>query len=317
MKATPVDHFNKALLQPRYWPTWCGIGGLWLLAWLPWQARHWLGNHIGYLIYRKNTKRRHIILTNLCYCFPNLSPGEHEKLAQQTLREYACALLDYSILFFRSRRWLAQKLLIEGQDKLDDALQQQQNIMLLLGHSFWLEFAPLAIGQHYSAYGSYKPFKNAVFDWLIARSRLKDVEFVIAREAGMIKLVRAMEPGRMLFFLPNQDHGSKHSVFADFFGKPKATLTTPARIAKLGKASCFPVMTFFDSDKGKYKTVIGDKLENFGHSSVEQDATAMNQGFQTLISLHPEQYMWLLKFFRTTQDATKQPYTVQKTDQQQ
>lgn len=316
MQAASDNPFNKALLHPCYWVTWCGVAGLWLLAWLPWQFRHWLGKHIGHFIYRKNTKRRHIVLINLQYCFPDLSQAEHEKLARQTLREYACALLDYSILFFRSRRWLAQQLVIEGQDKLETALKDDQNIMLLLGHSVWLEFAPLAIGQHYSAYGSYKPFKNPVFDWLIARSRLRDVEFVIAREAGMIKLVRAMQPGRMLFFLPDQDHGSKHSVFANFFGKPKATLTTPARIAKLGKARCFPVMTFFDPNLGKYKTVIGDKLEDFGRSTAEQDATAMNQGFQALISRHPGQYMWLLKLFRTTQGIAEEPYTLQKTTMQ-
>lgn len=314
MEATSANPFNKVLLQPRYWMTWCGVSGLWLLAWLPWQVRHWLGQHIGHFIYRKNTKRRHIVLTNLRHCFPDLTSEEHEALTQQTLCEYACALLDYSILFFRSRRWLAQQLIIEGQDRLDGALAQNQNIMLLLGHSVWLEFAPLAIGQHYSAYGSYKPFKNPVFNWLIARSRLKDVEFVIAREEGMIKLVRAMKPGRMLFFLPDQDHGAKHSVFVPFFGKSKATLTTPARIAKLGKASCFPVMAFFDRDTGKYKTVIGNQLETFGQGTAEQNATAMNEGFQQLISLHPEQYLWLLKFFRTTQHETADPYMKVGTD---
>lgn len=308
MKTATDNTFDKTLLHPRYWATWFGLSGFWLLAWLPWQARHWLGCKIGVYIYRKNVKRRHIVLSNLQACFPELTGHEHDELAQQTMREYACALLDYSILFFRSRQWLAHHLVIEGQDKLDAALVQDKNIMLLLGHSVWLEFAPLAIGQHYSAYGSYKPFKNAVLNWLIARSRLKDVEFVIAREEGMIKLVRAMKPGRMLFFLPDQDHGSKHSVFAPFFGKPKATLTTPARIAKLGKASCFPVMTFFDHNSGKYKTMIGDQLEAFGQGAAEQDATTMNQGFQELVSLHPGQYMWLLKFFRTTQHETEDPY---------
>ncbi len=312
MKTAADNTFDKALLHPRYWPTWFGLVGLWVLAWLPWQARHWLGHKIGNYIYQKNTKRRHIVLGNLQACFPELTGHEREELARQTIREYACALLDYSILFFRSRRWLARHLIIEGQDKLDAALAQEKNIMLLLGHSVWLEFAPLAIGQHYSAYGSYKPFKNAVFNWLIARSRLKDVEFVIAREEGMIKLVRSMKPGRILFFLPDQDHGSKHSVFAPFFGKPKATLITPARMAKLGKANCYPVMTFFDRTTGQYKTVIGDQLKTFGQNTTEHNATIMNKGFQELISLHPEQYMWLLRFFRTTQNETEDSYLKSK-----
>lgn len=310
MQAAAVNPLNKALLQPQYWPTWLGLSGLWLLAWLPVKIRHRLGKYVGQFIYRKNHKRRHVVLTNLQRCFPALSEREREQLAQQTLREYACALLDYSVLFFRSRHWLAKQLTIEGRDKLEAALSRGENIMLLLGHSVWLEFAPAAIGQHYSAYGSYKPFKNPVFNWLIARSRLKDVGFVIAREEGMIRLVRAMQPGRMLFFLPDQDHGPKHSVFAPFFATSKATLTTPARIAKLGKASCFPVMTFFDRDAGQYKTVIGERLAGFGQGSAEQDATAMNAGFETLISRQPGQYMWLLKLLRTDVGGAENPYSV-------
>ncbi|MEZ5536667.1 MAG: lysophospholipid acyltransferase family protein [Thiolinea sp.] len=309
MTAGSLLPLDKALLHPRYWPTWAGLGGLWLLAWLPRRLRHWLGQRIGDFIYRSNRKRRRIIMINLQHCFPQLSDTERKQLTRQTLQSYGCALLDYSILFFRSRDWLATQVSIDGQEKLEAALSNNENIMLLLGHSVWLEFAPLAIGQHYSAYGSYKPFKNPVFNWLIARSRLKDVEFVIAREEGMIKLVRAMQPGRMLFFLPDQDHGAKHSVFAPFFAASKATLTTPARIAKLGKASCFPVMTFFDRDNGKYRTMIGEQLTDFGQGSAEQDAAAMNAGFATLITKQPGEYMWLLKLFRTSPDGAKNPYS--------
>lgn len=312
MKTASAQLPDKALLHPRHWPSWFSLPGLYLLAWLPRPFRHWLGQHTGTLIYRRNRKRRHIIRVNLQRCFPQLSDTEREQLAQQTLQQYACALLDYSLLFFRSRRWLADRTRISGREKLQAALDNNENIMLLLGHSVWLEFAPLAIGQHYSAYGSYKPFKNPVFNWLIARSRLKDVEFVIAREEGMIKLVRAIQPGQMLFFLPDQDHGPKHSVFAPFYATDKATLTTPARIAKLGKARCFPVMAFFDPASGTYDTVIGDALDHFGQGSSEQDAAAMNRGFEKLISRHPAQYMWLLKLFRTQADSTEKIYAVPK-----
>ncbi len=305
MKTAASHSFDKALLHPRHWPTWFSLSGLWLLAWLPWQYRHWLGQRLGDFIYRRNRKRRHVIRVNLQRCFPQLSHTEREQLTQQTLQQYGCALLDYSILFFRSRRWLAEHVRITGQEKLEAALHNNENIMLLLGHSVWLEFAPLAIGQYYSAYGSYKPFKNPVFNWLITRSRLKDVEFVIAREEGMIKLIRTMQPGRLLFFLPDQDHGPKHSVFAPFFATEKATLTTPARIAKLGKTHCFPVIAFFDPASGTYNTVIADPLDDFGQGSAEQDAAAMNQGFEQLITQNPEQYMWLLKLFRTCSDEEK------------
>lgn len=291
--------FTPSLLAPRHWLTWCGVAGLFVLAWLPWQTRAWLGKHLGNWIYRHNRKRRHIVATNLGLCFPTQTPQQREQMARAHFQEYACALLDYSLLFFRSRRWLYQRIQLEGREHIDQAIANGQNVMLLLGHSVWLEFAPLAIGQHYRAYGSYKPFHNPVFNWLIARSRLRDVETVVAREEGMLKLVRTLEPGRLLFFLPDEDHGVKNSVFAPFFGVAKATLTTPARLAKLGKTVTLPVMAYRLPHSSKYCIRIAPPLLAFGTQEPQQDAHAFNAALEQLIQVQPQQYMWVLKLFRT------------------
>nr|HPQ97377.1 lipid A biosynthesis acyltransferase [Thiolinea sp.] len=253
--AGEVMKLPRALLAPRYWLSWLGVGLLWPLAFLPVWLRHGLGRQLGRLMQQVNPKRCHIVRTNLALCFPELDAALREAWLCAHFQSYGCALLDYSVLFFRSRQWLYRRLEIEGREHIEQALVQGRNVMLLLGHSVWLEFAPLAIGQHYRAYGSYKPFKNAVLDWLISRSRLKDVAFVVAREAGMIRLVRALQPGQLLFFLPDQDHGVQHSVFAPFFAASKATLNTPARMAKLGQALALPVMIF--QEGGRYRVVLG------------------------------------------------------------
>lgn len=302
------NRLPKNLLHPRYWPSWWAVGGLSLLAFLPWRARRWLGKLIGNLIYQHNTKRRQIIFVNLDFAFPKLSTQEREQFAKQHLQEYAAALLDYSQLFFRSRQSLYKRIQLSGSELLENAIAQNQNVMLLLGHSVWLEFAPVAIGENFNAYGSYKPFKNPVFNWLIMRSRLRDVQFVVSREEGMIKLVRSIEPGKLLFFLPDQDHGAKNSVFSPFFNTEKATLTTPARIAKLGRACAFPIMAFFDEKTGVYQVKIGTALEDFGALDAAEDAGNMNASFEQLIRQHPTQYMWLLKLFKTRPTKNENPY---------
>lgn len=291
--------FTPSLLTPRHWLTWCGVAVLFVLAWLPWQVRARLGKRLGNWIYQHNRKRRHIVATNLGLCFPTQTPQQREQIVIAHLQEYACALLDYSLLFFRSRAWLYQRTQIEGREHIDQAIANGQNVILLLGHSVWLEFAPLVIGQHYRAYGSYKPFHNPVFNWLIARSRLRDVETVVAREEGMLKLVRTLAPGRLLFFLPDEDHGAKNSVFAPFFGVEKATLTTPARLAKLGKAVVLPIMAYRLPQSKQYCIRIAPPLVAFGTQEPRQDAYALNTALEQLIRVQPQQYMWVLKLFRT------------------
>lgn len=302
------NQLPKSLLHPRYWPSWWAVGALRLLAFLPWQVRRWLGKQLGTAIYKHNKKRRQVILINLKLAFPELSKEAREQFTQQNLQEYAAALLDYSVLFFRSRTALYKRIRLTGQERLEKAIAQNQNIMLLLGHSVWLEFAPVAIGEHFKAYGSYKPFKNPVFNWLIMCSRLRDVQFVVSREEGMIKLVRSLEPGNLLFFLPDQDHGEKNSVFVPFFATEKSTLTTPARIAKLGRACAFPIMVFFDAKTGIYQVKVEPALEDFGALDSQEDAANMNASFEKLIDQYPTQYMWLLKIFKTRPTKGENPY---------
>ncbi len=289
----------RHLLVPRYWPTWLGVALLWIMAWLPWRWRRWLGYRTGSLFFRRNRKRREVVLTNLHQCFPELDETSRQQLAEAHLQEYVSAMLDYSVLFFRSRAWLYRRVRIHGHEYIDQAIAQKKNIILLLGHSVWLEFAPLAIGQYYRSYGSYKPFKNPVADWLIASSRLKDVEFVVAREEGMIRLVKALEPGRLMFLLPDEDHGIQHSVFAPFFGVPKATLASPARLSRMGKAVALPIMAFRNPEDGFYEIVVGEALPHYPGKDELENAACLNQSLENLIRQQPAQYMWLLKLFRT------------------
>lgn len=41
------QHFTKALLHPRYWITWFGLGLLWIIVQLPYPALHLLGSTLG------------------------------------------------------------------------------------------------------------------------------------------------------------------------------------------------------------------------------------------------------------------------------
>lgn len=297
MKQAPSFHWSW--VHPRFWLTWLGLAFFYMLAFLPWKWRYNLGKQLGSWLYQRNQKRRHIVSTNIALCFPELSVCEQKNLAVQHLQEYCCAMLDYSVLFFRSRTFLYKRTSLKASPSFQQALRDEKNIILLLGHSVWLEFAPLAVGKHHRSYGSYKPFKNPIIDWLIARSRLKDVAFVISREEGMLRLARSLSPEQMMIFLPDEDHGEQHSVYADFMGNIKATLNTPPRLAKLGKAQCFPMLAFFDEKTGQYEVEIGEKLDNYPSKDSVTDAETMNMSLEHLIRKHPKQYMWLLKLFKT------------------
>jgi len=220
-------------------------------------------------------------------------------MTRAQLQWYGCALVDYSLLFFGSKTRLSKMLEIEGQQHIDNAISNDKSIIILLAHSVMLEFAPAALGLHYDCFGSYKTSKNPVLDWMIARSRCRHVSFVVSREEGMRKLIKSLTPKRLMIFLPDEDLGVDNAVFASFFGKQKATLTTTARLAKMSKAEALPTFAWYDVVAQKYKIKVAEPLQGYPTGDAKQDAILMNEALEKLIKEHPEQYMWTMKWFRT------------------
>ena len=255
--------FTFSLLHPKNWPAWFGLGVAAIVSLFPTSARHAIGNKIGAYIYNNNKKRRNTVNTNLKIAFPKLTDEQREAMALEHLQWYGCALVDYSMVFFSGRKRLSAMSEIHGKEHIDAARAENKTVILLLAHSVMLEFGPPEIGLNYDIFGSYKTSKNPVIDWIVARSRCRQASLVVSREEGLRKLVKSMSPVRVMIFLPDEDLGRENAVFAPFYGKEKSTLTTTARLAKMGKAVALPTFVYFDTEQQKYITSIGPALENY------------------------------------------------------
>ncbi len=300
--------FTLSLLYPRYWPAWLGLGVAAFISICPTSVRHAIGRKIGAYIYNNNKKRRHTVNTNLKIAFPDLPENQRETMGLEHLQWYGCALVDYSLVFFAGRKRLSAMTEIRGKEHIDAAKRENKTIVLLLAHSVMLEFGPPEISLHYDAFGSYKTSRNPVIDWIVARSRCRHVSLLVSREEGMRKLVKSMSPERVMIFLPDEDLGRENAVFAPFYGKQKSTLTTTARLAKMGKAVALPTFVYFDAEQQKYITQIGAALDNYPSKDAIADATNMNQALEALISEKPEQYMWFMKWYFTRPEGEEGVY---------
>ena len=291
--------FTLSLIHPKYWLTWLGLILLAIIAQLPNSFRHAIGRRLGNYIYKHNSKRYRVVDTNLRIAFPDLTETARNEMIKSHLQWYGCAMIDYSIIFFSSQKRLSKLVVIDGQEHIDDAIKNNQSVIILLAHSVMLEFGPAALGFHYETFGSYKTSKNAVMDWIIAKGRCRYTNFVVSREQGLRKLVKSLQANRLMIFLPDEDLGKENSVFAPFFGKDKATLTTTARIAKMGKAKALPAFTWYNTETKQYHLHISPTLEDYPVGDATEDANKLNTALEALIKQHPAQYMWLLKWYRT------------------
>lgn len=301
--------FQARMLHPRYWLTWLGLALASVLVLLPVSVRHWLGDQLGGYLYTQSAKRRNIIYANLHQVFPDLPEAELQLKVQSHLRWYGRGLVSYSVFFFSGRQRLLNQVEINGVGCLERAQTNQQPIILLLAHSVMLEFAVIALSERYKSFGSYKSSNNPVLDWIIARSRCRFADFVVPRDAGLRPLVRAIQSKRIMIFLPDEDLGLENAVFAPFFGRQKATLTTPARLCKLGKAQAIAGFVAFDESTSRYVLNLKAMPQDYPQGGdATADALALNQVLESLIAAHPEQYMWLMKWYKTTAEEDEYLY---------
>lgn len=66
---TKLPKFSVALLHPRYWLTWLGIGALWLVVQLPYPVIYKLGCALGHLARRVMKRRAKSPIATLNYAF--------------------------------------------------------------------------------------------------------------------------------------------------------------------------------------------------------------------------------------------------------
>lgn len=90
---THLPKFSAALLHPRYWLLWLGIGLLWLVVQLPYPVIYRLGNAIGRLAMRFMKRRAKIAYRNLELCFPEKSEQERHQLVVQNFESVGMGLM--------------------------------------------------------------------------------------------------------------------------------------------------------------------------------------------------------------------------------
>ncbi len=291
--------FTTALLAPRLWPHWLGVCLLWSCSWLPMRARHAMARPLGWLAWRWSAKRRHIADVNLRLCLPELDRADRERLLRRHFFEKMRTVMDYGVIWF-GPAWRIRRLVqLDGIEHLQRCRDDDTPVILAVAHSLALDFGPARMTQEHSTYGMAKHARNPLADWLLQRGRTRFMCALHMRDAGLGGFIRAARRADSLFYLPDEDHGPRHSVFAPFFGVPKATLTAPARMARLTGARLIPAITRFDETRRRYVMSLLPPLDDYPSGDPVADATRLNQALETLIRPAPAQYLWTLRLFRT------------------
>lgn len=301
--------FKPALLHPRYWPMWIGLGLLWLVIRLPYRVLLQLGRLVGWGMYQLMRERREIARINLELCFPQWSAAERERVLRENFASNGIALFEMAMAWWWPPRRLAKLARVEGLEHLQRAAAAGQGVVLMSLHFTTLEIGAALLGQRATIDGMYREHKNAAFDYVQRRGRERHNADAVAVEREDVRsMLKSLRKGRGIWYAPDQDYGRKASVFVPLFGVPAATVTATATFARLGKALVVPFTQTRLPDAQGYLLTVHPPLEDFPQGDDHADALRINQWVEQQIQQQPEQYMWVHRRFKTRPEGEPRPY---------
>ena len=282
---------------PRQWPSWIVAMLLWVIGRLPAFVLALLGDGLGTLLYRIATTRRRVALKNLSVCFPGTPEAERIRIARRHFRALGRSLLDPGFFWWASASRLKRLVRIHGRAHYDEALASGHPIILLAPHFVAIQ-AGVTLSIERPVATVYRPLDDVVLGTLYARQLARFNGRLIARPDGIRAALRALKERLPLYYLPDQDLGRDHAVFAPFFGVPAATTTALARLARATGAVVLPCCSR-QRRFGGYEILIGPALAGFPSGDDLKDAGRMNEAIERAVATMPEQYFWVHKRFKT------------------
>jgi Kdo2-lipid IVA lauroyltransferase/acyltransferase len=281
---------------------------MWLLHFLPLGAQAALGNAAGTALFWMVPKRRRVTRINLALCFPDMDPRSRERLARAHFRAFARSLLERGLLWWAPRARVERLIRVEGLEHLR-ALGAAPAI-LFVPHFVGMDAGFTRLGCDLDMVGIYSRPKDARFARLLAlgRGRFGDQRQVSRQEGVRAPITAMTSEHRPFYYLPDQDHGARNSVFVPFFGVPAATMPGLARIARLAGAKVLPCVTRMLPGGAGYVVSIEPPWADYPSGDLQADARRMNAYIERKVLEMPEQYLWTHKRFKTRPPGAARVY---------
>jgi len=271
----------------------------------------YVGSALGRLLYYTLPWRRIVAETNTNLIFPDWTEVQKHEFVKKNFRSLGMSLFETALCWWGKEKKIAPLCHLDGLENLQNALAKGKGVILLSAHFTCLEIGARLLAIHQPFGGIYRPSKNPMYEAFLKRCRGGRLTRAIDR-ADIRSFVKYLKENNAVWYAPDQDFGMKYSVFAPCMGVMTASLTAPARIAKMSGALVVPFFPQRLDNNNGYKLTILPALENFPVGDELQDARRINEIIETQVKKAPEQYFWVHTRFKTRPEGEPPIYPVRK-----
>jgi Kdo2-lipid IVA lauroyltransferase/acyltransferase len=285
---------------------------MWPLHLLPLAVLAQLGQGLGALLHLLGHRRRHVALTNVALCLPELSKAEQAQLVRRHFGWLGRSLLERTVLWWAPAERLKQLIQVEGDVQL--AERSPRPVMWLVPHFLAVDVAGAAtqLFQSKTVCNIYTAQSNPVMDAALhaGRARFGRAQ-MFPRQQGAMPMVRAIKRGQPFFNPSDMDFGLRDAAFVPFFGQPAATLLAPSKLARALNMVVQPVVGELLPGGQGWRIRFLEPWTDWPSADPQADAQRMNEWIEAQVRSSPAlmaQYLWVHKRFKTRPEGAAPLY---------
>ena len=254
---------------------------------------------LGKLSYFFTSKYRTRAMRNLQQVFGNTMSSQERKRIYRSITENV--LKDMVEMLYSTgpnKSVIAERITVRGEENLKEALSRGKGVVAVSGHLG--NFTLLGFGlvsRGYPANVVTRPVREKEIERTLQQYyENQGTKFIFTKppQECVKKMLKALRNNEIICLLVDQ--AKKHgSVYADFFGRPAATTTTPALLSLRTGA---PVIPFFiirnenDTHTIFIEPAIEIKMTGDRDENVFRITTEINKVIQTYVEKYPAQWSY-------------------------
>jgi len=255
-----------------------------------------MGRLLGKFLLIVAKDRKKIAQANISLCLSNLSSDDQKKILSNNFALLGKSIIETGIAWFWSDAKIEKFIDYEifGLDLLSIENSTKGNL-IIFKHSQHLELDARLLAINAEVYGVSRSHNSASMNKIQNKGRLSSIKGTADKDNPR-KFIKWLKNGKNVLYAIDQDYGWDNSAKLKFFNQETATITTSKKIIDITGSNLLFMNSFYEKNKIVLKLEL---INPFGLND-EELAQKINNLMEEKILIHPAEYLWAHRRFKST-----------------
>jgi len=267
-----------------------------------------IGAGLGRLAFYLDRRHRSISIRNVTRIYPQRPRAWRTRIARESFAELGRTMLELPHVFMCSRKFLASRVRVEGEEVMHEALAENRGAFLAACHHGNWELGALMFSLlGFNIEFFYRPLRQPLVDAYLRERRGRFGAKLHARQESLRWLMRALKDKSIIGLMIDQHIGEGMGV--PFMGHLASTLTLPAGMIRKYDAPIVGVALHREGRDFRFRLKLW-KIDTPPRDIPEQDfiyrlTRDIGKSFEAAIDVRPEMWLWSHQRWKLLEEHNK------------